>query len=851
MPLAAGSHLGPYEILAKIGAGGMGEVYRAKDTRLDRIVAVKVSHAGFGERFDREAHAVAALNHPHICQLYDVGPNYLVMEYVDGSPLEGPLPLAKALEYAEQILDALDAAHRKGIVHRDLKPANILVTRQGIKLLDFGLAKQTGIELKETDATMTEALTVKGQIMGTLQYMSPEQVQGGQVDARSDIFSFGLVLYEMVTGTRAFQAGSGASMIAAVLKDEPRPIHEMQPDTPPALERVLKACLEKDPDERWQDVRDLRRELTWVREEATQRKGAPPVQMRRRANWLWLGLIPAALALGFGIARWTAVERSQSFDAVPLTTLAGIEAAPALSPDGKLVAFTWTGVDYGSQKICVKQLDSSEPLVLTRGNEWHGSPVWSPDGRQIAFLRATDHGMQVITESSLGGPERKIGQPFGGWLNGGMCWLPTANRIVADSDGLIGIAMDGGQAVRLTEVTAGKGDYYPSLSPDGRDLAFVRTQTLAESQAEILFLHLDSKQQLQGSAKLLTSSLQGVGGIAWAPDGRSLIVSALRKGSHHLFRVSFPGGRVEPLGGFSSAGYSGGGLSISAAAHNMALAVAEDDTDIWRIAGPGWPADQRRPEPERLIASTRDDVSPDYSADGKKIVFESRRTGSQEIWSVDAEGHDAVQLTNFGGASVGSPRWSPDGNKVGFDSRKFGKGDIFVVSANGGAATRVTADTSNNHLPAWSSDGHWIYFGSDRTGRDEIWKAPAEGGPAVQVTRDGATAPRVLGGSLYWSSNGVWRMPEAGGAPEKVAGYNSPSFWAPWRDGMVFGDDAFAVGAYRFGDRKSTVLQQMPRPESPRVMRRPTMVVSPDGRWVLLTMLALDRGDLMLIENIK
>src|SRR5438445_10875059 len=213
MPLTPGMRLGPYEILAPIGAGGMGEVYKARDTRLDRIVAIKVSNGQFSERFEREARAVAALNHPHICQLYDVGPNYLVIEFVEGTPLQGPLPLKEAVEYAGQILDALDAAHSKGITHRDLKPANILVTKQGIKLLDFGLAKQSAALAKD-GATLTQALTSQGQIIGTLQYMAPEQLQGKETDARSDLFAFGCVLYEMLTGKRAFAGDSAASVIA-------------------------------------------------------------------------------------------------------------------------------------------------------------------------------------------------------------------------------------------------------------------------------------------------------------------------------------------------------------------------------------------------------------------------------------------------------------------------------------------------------------------------------------------------------------------------------------------------------------------------------------------------------------
>src|SRR5579864_5854259 len=257
--------LGPYRIDSFLAAGGMGEVYRATDTRLHRDVAIKVSAARFSERFEREARVIASLNHPHICQLYDVGPNYLVMEFVEGTPLRGPLPLKKAAEYAGQILDALDCAHRKGITHRDLKPANILLTKQGIKLLDFGLAKQSS-PLQEKDATLTAALTSQGQILGTLQYMSPEQLQGKEADARSDLFAFGSVLYEMLSGKRAFDGSSGASVIAAILEREPAPLARNPSDATRPLDRVIRRSLAKDPDQRFQTARDLKAALSWVLE---------------------------------------------------------------------------------------------------------------------------------------------------------------------------------------------------------------------------------------------------------------------------------------------------------------------------------------------------------------------------------------------------------------------------------------------------------------------------------------------------------------------------------------------------------------------------------------------------------
>src|SRR5712692_594562 len=287
---------GPYHVIAPIGEGGMGQVFKARDTRLDRIVALKTSREQFSDRFAGEARATAALNHPHVAALYDVGPDYLVMEFVEGETLRGPLPVARALLYAGQILEALEAAHRKGIVHRDLKPANIMVAKLGVKLLDFGLAQMKTPDLAG-DQTATMALSAEGSIAGTLQYMSPEQLQGKQADARSDIFAFGLVLYEMLTGRRAFDGDNAASVISAIMTAEPPALPQGQLATPPALERVLKQCLAKDPDDRWQSAADVRRALELVETAPVATQPAPVGARFRWGRFRW-GWIAAAAACG-------------------------------------------------------------------------------------------------------------------------------------------------------------------------------------------------------------------------------------------------------------------------------------------------------------------------------------------------------------------------------------------------------------------------------------------------------------------------------------------------------------------------------------------------------------------------
>src|SRR5579862_4555165 len=385
MSLSAGDKLGPYEIFAPIGAGGMGEVYKARDTRLDRIVAIKVSKEEFSERFEREARAVAALNHSNICTLHDVGPNYLVMEYIEGTPLNGPLPLAEALKYAIAICSALDAAHKKGITHRDLKPANILVTKTGVKLLDFGLAK-LGQDKPASEATLTMALTGKNEIVGTLYYMSPEQLQAQgtvqEVDARSDIFSFGLVLYEMLTGKRAFDGSSPATVNAAIME---RPAPSIANVAPPALDRVLKRCLEKDPENRWQSVRDLKAELEWIAQAPSDGITAPASTARR----VWLPWVVAGvLGLVAAVTSWIAYSTHPAelkplvrLDVdlgrdVYLTAVGGSDVI--ISPDGTLIAYLSRG------RLFTRRLDQESTTDLTIG-QGATSPFFSPDGQWIGF----------------------------------------------------------------------------------------------------------------------------------------------------------------------------------------------------------------------------------------------------------------------------------------------------------------------------------------------------------------------------------------------------------------------------------------------------------------------------------
>jgi Tol biopolymer transport system component/predicted Ser/Thr protein kinase len=398
MAVNLGDRLGPYEILAPIGAGGMGEVFKARDTRLGRTVAIKVASGKFSERFDREARAVASLSHPNICTLYDVGPDYLVMEYIDGKPLKGPLPTEMVLRYAREIASALDAAHRLNIIHRDLKPANILVAKGGIKLLDFGLAKMNATE-PASEETVTKALTQEGTILGTLQYMSPEQLEGKEADARSDIFSFGCVLYEMITGRMAFAGESKASIIAAIMEREPQPMAGV----PAALERAIYRAMAKDPDERWQSARDV----AGVLELAAMTPETASQKVRTRKLPLAVLAIVALLALAAAI--WFALHRpvEVAWSGEPL---GGPAAAfgPRVSPDGHTLAFqvmvdgqTQVGIlkpETGNWTVLTHQKDLGQVLDL----------AWSRDGSKIYFDRQTDSPAGIYSVPLLGGEPRMV-----------------------------------------------------------------------------------------------------------------------------------------------------------------------------------------------------------------------------------------------------------------------------------------------------------------------------------------------------------------------------------------------------------------------------------------------------------
>jgi eukaryotic-like serine/threonine-protein kinase len=894
-----GRTISHYEIIEKLGEGGMGVVYKARDTHLDRFVAIKVlppekvADAERKRRFMQEAKSASALNHPNIITIHDIasdnGLDFIAMEYVSGKALNQVitrkgLPLAEVLKYAVQIADALATAHAAGIIHRDLKPANVMVSgapeRSGfIKVLDFGLAKLSD-KTDSSDREFTESMNQgetpasgEGSIVGTVSYMSPEQAEGKKVDARSDIFSFGSLLYEMVTGRRAFQGDSRLSTMSAVLREEPKPASQIVEGLPRELERIIARCLRKRPERRFQTMADLKVALEELQEESDSGTlGVAPDQQRPRRQLVWAGALLAAFTLGLAtlwFMRSPGKTPEAALNPVPLTTYPGFQFRPSFSPDGNQVAFAWNGEKRDNYDIYVKMIGTNgPPLRLTTDAAQDRYPAWSPDGRFIAFLRSLPSGKRAVTViPAIGGLERKITEIFS---ESRPTWSPDGNWLaISEKDSetepfaLSLLSIDSGEKRRLTSPPKHSyGDFDPAFSSDGRSMAFGRGISADPSgQSDLYLLTVSDGWKPAGEPRQITFGNQDAQYPAWTGDGREIVYSAGSLVPRGLWRISVYGhaaGRDEPQR-LPSVGSDASEPSISPSGHRLAYVHLFSHNSIWRVAAPGVERNRLRAanQPAPLISSTRDDESPQFSPDGKKIAFASTRSGSLEIWVCDADGSNAVQLTSFAGPDVSTPRWSPDGGRIAFDSNAPGEWDIYVVGANGGKPQRMTTDPANDGNPSWSHDSQWIYFDSARAGEQQVWKMPANGGDAVQVTKDGGFAPLESpdGKFLYYTkalfSTSLWRIPKEGGKGSKVLeGLSQYQALAIVDSGLYFVPDRNTPGdsSIQFLSFATHNIRDIATFE-----RSPFsgLAVSPDGKWILYGQEQQSGSELMLVENFR
>jgi serine/threonine protein kinase/Tol biopolymer transport system component len=801
MALTSGTRLGPYEITGALGAGGMGEVYRALDTRLQRTVAIKILPAHLSsdpihkQRFEREAKTISNLNHPHICVVHDVGHqdgiDYLVMECLEGETLskrleKGSLPLEQALKFGMQVAEALDKAHRHGVIHRDLKPGNIMLTASGTKLLDFGLAKAAvpfaaGATL--TAATKQSPVTEQGAIVGTFQYMSPEQVEGEEVDARSDLFSFGAVLYEMLTGQRAFPGKSQMSVASAILEKEPAPIRNLRPMVPPALEHAICRCLAKDPEERWQTARDLQLELKWIAEGGSQTTSLPSGAMQgglgRRALLLSVG----ALALGaviVSLASWNRKPAPSS----PITRtvitlpagqrLAGLEQpAVALSPDGTHLAYV--AIQGGTQQLYLRPMDSLEASPIP-GTEGAVSPFFSPDSQWVGFFA----GGKLKKVSVSGGATLTLGDadsPGGAsWGGQGMITFSPASISVLQQ-----VSDKGGGTQPLTHLEKGEiAHRWPEFLPGGKAVLFaaagssfnwtnaqVAVQTserrnLIEGATypryaasghlvyarggNLMAVRFDPQRlEVTGTAVpvvegVLQSTTSGAAQYSISASGSLVYVSGGNQADQRRLVWVDRNGTEQPLAA-PVRPYMYPRLSPDG--RRVAVGITEHETQVWLY-------DLSRETLTRLTFERNLNYNAVWSPDGKRIAFQSSKEGPPNLFWQLADGSGGLERLMTTSEYPQVPMsWSPDGQLLAFIELNPTTGrDIWVLRLTDLKTQPFLRTPFDESVPRFSPDGRWLAYISNESGRHEIYVQPYPGpGGKWQISTEGGTEPA-------WNPNG-------------------------------------------------------------------------------------------------
>jgi eukaryotic-like serine/threonine-protein kinase len=910
MMLAPGSRLGAYEVLSALGAGGMGEVYRARDTRLGRDVAIKVLPAERladehrRRQFQHEARALSSLNHPHIVTIYEVESagdlDFIVMEFVRGSSLDQLIPsrgfpVRQLLRRAVPIAEALAAAHARGIIHRDVKPANLMVGDDGVvKVLDFGVAKLLEPDGEPGAATATDLphgdVSALRRIAGTPAYMAPEQAAGGKVDARSDVFSFGAVLYEMATGTRAFDGRSSAETLAAVLARQPKPPTQITA-VPLELERVILRCLRKEPDRRYQTMLDVRNDLQELEGEIGARSVGIAARPRRRWLMVAVALATAAAAAAVAWSRWSRTDVPQpSMQVRSVTSLDGYEMMPSLSPDGNQVAFAWNGDKDGSNvDLYVSMIGTPAVHRLTTHPAMDVFPRWSPDGRQIAFVRQwTDHAGRVYVVSPLGGPERKLSDfdaHFDRVLGfGDLSWSADGRYIAAarsstqragESTGIYLLPVQGGEPRLLTQAKAPASDRDPAISYDGRQVAYFSCANCCSGACDLMTVELDAELRPVGAPRRLTSMNSQMEGLAWTRDGRSLIFRRLTGMLYYLWRVDVDG--RNPPDRIELTGLGARRPSTVPSRDRLVYGRPTDDMDIYQIRPKG--------SVHPVSRSSFPDFYPTFSPDGKHIAFCSARSGDvSRIWVARTDGSEPRQLTGDMQGGQNEPSWSPDGRTLAFASPSDGQQHIWTIDVEGANLRRITTEAATYHKPTWSRDGASIYVTKGRATRmvsrskplsssrvdpsGNIWRIPVAGGAAEQVTQSGGTrAVETADAKALVYQPGIDRS----GLPVLVSSLSGRS------------PRQLVACAYGFSVGTRGVYYYPCRPEGPPVAfgsQKPIEIrlidpatghdravatvadlsygdvfwgpqVSPDGSTILYTKVVNRGEDLMMIENFR
>jgi len=892
-----GTRLGPYEILEPIGAGGMGEVFKGRDTRLDRSVAIKILPPEFAQnaqlklRFDREAKIISQLEHPHICRLYDVGEatisetpavtgmpveagpplSYLVMELLEGESLadrlmRGPLAVGDVLKYGVQISEALDRAHRQGIVHRDLKPGNVMLTKAGAKLLDFGLAKSAagalvGSTTSLDGATEHKPLTEQGAIVGTFQYMAPEQIEGMEADARTDIFALGAVLYEMATGKRAFEGKTKTSLIAAIVTVEPKPITDILPLAPPALEHIIRKCLSKDPEERWQSAHDIAEELRWIQESGSQAGVATTIAVRRvhRERLAWTaaavaGALGMVAAIGY-VRRAPRQEPASRFviAAPPQTSLNPFdELGMELSPDGRRVAFVAISSD-GRRQLWVRPFSDFDARALPETFD-ASYPFWSPDSRSIAFFA----GGKLRKIDAAGGPPQVICDApsgrGGSWgKDGTILFAPNVYSAIHAVPASGGVAKAITQLHSATEVT----HRWPHFLPDGKNFLYVvrpKGSGGSRGPGRLMIASLDS-----GAAKLLmeeaTNTVYTNGHLLFGRDQRlmaqpfdleeqkltgdafvvvgeklsywepkNLVVFSATPAGALVYLPETPpladlrlfsrdGKQLESIAGDSLLGY---GARFSPDGSRIAYSLGDRTTG----RGDVWLYDVTRKRSTRFTFQPGSYWSMAWAPDASRLYFASSPQSIGNVYQKPLKGSAAIQpLIETGFWQLGV-NVSPDGRTLAF-SQQSGEARYDLWLLRLGGKPEIFLRTPFDEIdPNFSPDGRWIAYTSQESGRSEVYVRPAEGTPDQwQVSAAGGLAPR-------WRRDGreiIYISPD--GKLHAVPVQTAASFEA--------GEPKELFSAGPAGDAYFTALQDISPDGQQLLLMSPSSVSAPSMRAVI------------------